>query len=249
LPVHVLDPSLHALIDGGPSERRRFLDWGVFHVEHTYLSCWRQYRRILSQRNAALKTASSGRVLDVWSEKLVSAGVEVTSIRDRYIASVAPRVARLSQELLGDAVDLSYRPGWAAGKSFREALEDTVDRDHQRGTTLVGPHRADLSLGFRGGRVRNDASRGQQKLVAAALILGQVMEFAERREDSGVLLVDDPAAELDSQALGRLKALLEDIPTQIIMTGLARDLLEPLPESRVFHVEQGKVNPVYNPTV
>jgi len=55
LPVHAIDPSSHELIQGGPSERRRFLDWGVFHVEHGYLDTWRRYRRLLGQRNAALK--------------------------------------------------------------------------------------------------------------------------------------------------------------------------------------------------
>jgi len=55
LPVHALDPSMHALVEGGPSERRRFIDWGVFHVEPPYLEAWKRYRRVLSQRNAALK--------------------------------------------------------------------------------------------------------------------------------------------------------------------------------------------------
>ncbi|MBN1238062.1 MAG: AAA family ATPase, partial [Gammaproteobacteria bacterium] len=51
--VDVIDPSIHSLIEGGPSERRRFIDWGVFHVERSYLPAWRRYRRALGQRNAA----------------------------------------------------------------------------------------------------------------------------------------------------------------------------------------------------
>ena len=61
LPVHAIDPSMHALVEGGPSERRRFLDWGVFHVEPDYLEAWKRYRRVLSQRNAVLKRARQQR--------------------------------------------------------------------------------------------------------------------------------------------------------------------------------------------
>lgn len=249
LPVHVIDPSLHALIDGGPSERRRFLDWGVFHVEQSYLDEWRRYRRILSQRNAALKAAAADRELMVWTEQLISAGRAVTRLRAQYVESLSPRLHHFSEALLGDRVEIDYRPGWAGEKTFQGALEDSLSRDRQRGTTRVGPHRADLVLSLGGAGVRNEASRGQQKLVAAALILAQVMEFAEKGADSGILLVDDPAAELDTQALGRLKTVLEELPGQIVMTGLSPALLEPLPDSRVFHVEQGKLKSVYNISV
>ena len=74
LPVHAIDPSMHALVEGGPSERRRFLDWGVFHVEPRYLDAWKRYRRVLSQRNAALKRAASGAELRPWSMALGGGG-------------------------------------------------------------------------------------------------------------------------------------------------------------------------------
>ena len=70
LPVHVIEPNIHRLIEGGPSERRRFLDWGVFHVEPTYLSNWRHYRRVLGQRNAALK---QGQGAESWNQGFLDA--------------------------------------------------------------------------------------------------------------------------------------------------------------------------------
>src|SRR5690606_11368951 len=68
--VDVIDPSIHRLIEGGPSERRRFVDWGVFHVEHGYLESWKRYRRILGQRNAALKARVSRTGLEPWNRAL-----------------------------------------------------------------------------------------------------------------------------------------------------------------------------------
>src|SRR5262249_33040360 len=80
-PVHVLDPSSHELVQGTPSERRRFLDWGVFHVEHAYLETWRRYRRLLSQRNAALKAGAGMEELGAWSVPMAEAGEAVHQMR------------------------------------------------------------------------------------------------------------------------------------------------------------------------
>src|SRR6202142_786046 len=55
LPVQIIDPEVHRLIEEGPSRRRRFLDWGVFHVEHEFVHRWQQYQLVLKQRNAGLK--------------------------------------------------------------------------------------------------------------------------------------------------------------------------------------------------
>jgi DNA replication and repair protein RecF len=75
LPLQVIDPDVHNLIAGGPELRRRFLDWIAFHVEHEHLSIWRQFRRALKQRNAALKSKASTSVIKSWnSEFLVLAG-------------------------------------------------------------------------------------------------------------------------------------------------------------------------------
>ena len=37
LPVQIIDPEIHRLIEEGPAQRRRFLDWGVFHVEPKFI--------------------------------------------------------------------------------------------------------------------------------------------------------------------------------------------------------------------
>lgn len=241
LPVHILDPSIHQLVEGGPSERRRFLDWGVFHVEHDYLANWRRYRRVLSQRNAALKRRASQAELRPWTETLAAAGAEVDDARRRYVALIAPRAATCAERLLGRGLTIAYRSGWGAGAPLAEALADSEARDRALGTTEVGPHRADLVLELDGRRVENEASRGQQKLTAAALVLAQVAAAAEVGADRNVLLVDDPAAELDSAALARLLMLLGETRAQLVVTGLAEQQLAPEPGFPVFHVERGEV--------
>jgi DNA replication and repair protein RecF len=242
LPVHAIDPSMHALVEGGPSERRRFLDWGVFHVEPDYLTVWKRYRRVLSQRNAALKRSVSQVELKPWSSAVVEAGAAVDASRSRYLAQLAPFVAGFGQRLLDRPLTLEYRRGWAPDQSFEEVLAAGEAQDRQSGNTELGPHRAEIVLRLDERRVQDEASRGQQKLTAAALILAQVAVESADRPLRSVLVVDDPAAELDAHALERLLAAMVELPAQLIFTALTPEHLPPEPGHPVFHVERGEVH-------
>jgi DNA replication and repair protein RecF len=244
LPVHALDPSMHALVEGGPSERRRFLDWGVFHVEHGYLEVWKRYRRVLSQRNAALKRARSSAELHSWSLQLVQAADAVESRRRRYIERLAVGVSDVGQRLLGRPLTLDYRRGWPDETDLASSLSDFEPQDREHGSTAAGPHRAELVLRLDGRRVQDEASRGQQKLTAAALILAQVAVESGLRPLRSLVLVDDPAAELDGDSLERLLAAMADVPAQLVFTALTPRHLPPLRDQPVFHVEQGQVRAV-----
>ncbi|MBN1240023.1 MAG: DNA replication and repair protein RecF, partial [Gammaproteobacteria bacterium] len=177
----------------------------------------------------------------------IDAGIEVDAARSRYVARVETLTAEVGQALLGRPIGLRYRSGWRSGLSFPEALAESAERDATSGFTQVGPHRADLAVDLGGTPVADEASRGQQKLVAAALVLAQVKEREGDRDT--VLLVDDPAAELDAGALRRLLAQLERLECQQIYTGLSEDSLPHDPEFPVFHVEQGHIKECYNDSV
>src|SRR5688572_20819242 len=145
LPVHAIDPNMHALVEGGPSERRRFLDWGVFHVEPGYLELWKRYRRALSQRNAALKRNASASELRTWSSALADAGALVDDSRQRYLQRLSPLVSDIGLALLDRPLAVDYRRGWAAGP-LDDALAAADARDRQSGSTEPGPHRAEIVL-------------------------------------------------------------------------------------------------------
>ena len=71
MPVQAIDPEVHRLVEEGPQERRRYLDWGVFHVEPRFVDQWRRYQRALKQRNAAFETAQSESLVRVWDSELI----------------------------------------------------------------------------------------------------------------------------------------------------------------------------------
>jgi DNA replication and repair protein RecF len=243
-PVHVIDPKLHQLIEAGPSERRRFIDWGVFHVEHGYLDAWRQYRRVLGQRNAALKGGGRGSALSVWTQQLVELGERIDAARSRYVDGLDARAKEVGRQLLGAELQIGYRRGWRRGLTLAEALDEARPREEAQGVTQAGPHRADLSVRVAGGGVRDEVSRGQQKLIVAALVLAQLTLWEAHSRRRGILLVDDPAAELDEAALERLMTCVGALAAQRVVTGLSARGLQPDSEHPVFHVERGRIHPV-----
>jgi DNA replication and repair protein RecF len=94
-------PDSHSLISGGSTERRRFLDWGVFHVEPEFLGKARQYSRVLRQRNAALKQAAGDTELDAWDVELIEAATVLTSLRTEYFARFAAELRAVLALLRG----------------------------------------------------------------------------------------------------------------------------------------------------
>lgn len=241
LVVQVLEPEIHQLIADGPDQRRRFLDYGVFHVEPTYLKAWRRYKTALKQRNAALRLGQSESTMAPWEQALLEEGAIVDGLRAGYVHMLSETVSALTPELGLPDVRIDYRPGWNDAKSMEEALNEARDRDRQQATTSVGPHRADLRIQWAGRMARQQVSRGQQKLLASSLVLGQAKLLAALKSNQVVLLVDDPAAELDRDSLSRLMTVVMSVPGQLILTSIEPELGALPTDTTMFHVEHGVV--------
>ena len=244
LPLQVIDPNVHNLVSGGPDERRRFLDWLAFHVEPEYLGLWRQFRRALKQRNAALKGSVSRDALRAWDREFCRLGERVDTERERVLAVAIETLQEHAGGLLGAEMEFRYASGWSRDRSLQEALDDHFERDSALGNTQVGPHRADLRLIYDERQARRLVSRGQQKLLASAMILAATEIAQAALERPLLLLLDDPAAELDRDSLRRLMDRVASLGSQVIATSLERDesLFPAAP--RVFHVEHGELRAV-----
>jgi DNA replication and repair protein RecF len=245
LPLQVIDPGVHRLIDEGSMRRRRLLDWGVFHVKQDFLYAWRRYQRALSQRNAALRDDLEDRVVDAWDVELLESAERIDTARAEYMTCLGSHFAEMASSLMEESVDIEYRRGWPSGEALRISLEQARAKDRRLGTTTVGPHRADLNIRVDGVLARDRVSRGQQKVLAAALILAQVRAtLSEDPHARTCLLLDDPAAELDVDKLGKLLKVIQQIPAQLIVTAVTEAGLRGIEIGRAFHVEQGCFTPM-----
>ncbi len=242
-PPQVIDPEIHKLLEEGPGRRRRFLDWGVFHVEPAFMETWQRYHKALRQRNAALKLGLDDQSVRVWDSELVLAGEALSEQRRAYLQALAGPLTRVGQDLLGTEVGLAYHRGWPEDAALAECLGRDLERDRRYRATQHGPHRADVVVRIAGHAAKDRVSRGQQKLLAAGLTLAQLELQEQERPGRSALLLDDPAAELDGANLERLLACVRALPVQLIVTSL-REKVPGLPaDGRRFHVEHGQVAP------
>jgi DNA replication and repair protein RecF len=241
-PPQIIDPEIHKLLEEGPHRRRRFLDWGVFHVEHQFLEVWHRYHRALKQRNAALKAPSAAGASRIWEADLIQAGERLNEFRQRYLQRLGGVLGQFGSRLLGQSVTLGYQTGWGGECSFPEALERSRERDQRYAVTHVGPHRADISVRVAGQLARERVSRGQQKLLAGALTLAQLALSEQDAPGRGALLLDDPAAELDTANLGLLLELVNELGVQLFVTALRADLPGLGSPGALFHVEHGVIS-------
>ena len=239
LPIQAIDPEIHGLIEDGSYGRRRWLDWAVFHVEPSFGSHWTRYQRALKQRNALLRQGGHG--VEVWDAELVSHGLPLTAAREGALAGILPFWSALVHQLLGRELEMSFYRGWGKDQDYPDALRQSRERDLQRGTSGAGPHRSDVILRCDGKPARDVLSRGQQKLVAAALILAQLQYLQAAVGLRPTLVLDDPAAELDDDRLGHFIAAVKGLDTQLVVTSLRSDFTIFGQPERVFHVEQGRV--------
>jgi DNA replication and repair protein RecF len=239
LPLQVIDPEVHNLVAGGPDLRRRYLDWTAFHVEPDHLRAWRRFRRALKQRNAALKSRAGAAAIRSWNAEFVFASDALDASRRHAMTILADALQEYGQRLLGTELGFEYQQGWSRERLLLEALEEGLDREIQLGATQHGPHRADVRVSYDERQARKLVSRGQQKLLASAMVLAATETAQTALERPLLLLLDDPAAELDTAALGRLMRSVLGLGCQVVATSLDPEAL-PLPaDSTLFHVEQG----------
>ncbi len=240
LPLNLITPNIHQVLEQGPGLRRRFLDWGVFHVEQTFFSAYTRFNRALKQRNAALKTMSS--TAYAWDREIACYGERLNDIRVDYIAALAPVFDKVAAELgVSGQVRLYYQKGWSGDGGLLGRLESSRQEDKKRGYTSAGPHRADLVVEFKGEAAEKKASRGEQKLIMAALTIAQNRLLVTKTDQEPVFLVDDLAAELDRENRTFFLRTLSGLGCQVIITGTDASVFDDVPQARMFHVKQGVV--------
>lgn len=244
-PVQIFDPGMHRVLQEGPGYRRSFLDWGVFHVEHSFYPTWRRFERALRQRNAVLRGPATRDQIEAWEPELAQTGEQLQALRAQHLARIGERMQSLAADLLGEpGWSFELAPGWPAGQGYAQALVAHRDADLRAHTTTVGPHRAELRIRQQARVVKHRISRGQQKLLIGAMLIAQAEEIA-RAGRAPILLVDDFSAELADLFQARLLGALRAYPGQVLVTSFERaGALANAPDAAMFHVEHGRVSPL-----
>jgi DNA replication and repair protein RecF len=234
LPLTVFTPEGVDVVRGSPEHRRNFLTNLLTDVEPLTGEIVERFNRVLSQRNALLRSLEGNRPsptqqgeLELWSSEFCEASEVLLAHRVSLVESLEPLVARFYQELADNKseVGLNYERSWQGQLS--QALELSSSDDRFRGYTTIGPHRDDIELSLEGRDARRQASQGEQRSLALALRLaGHELVQKERGVDP-LLLLDDVFSELDPLRSHRLLGLLPAGQTLVTTASPVPDALIP----------------------
>jgi DNA replication and repair protein RecF len=243
-PVLAIHPDSYKLITGSPSQRRQYLDWGVFHVEHGFFKAWQRFKKALSQRNASLKSKQKYDVCQLWNSEIHTTAHYIDKLRQQYFDKLRPYFNHLTKQFFGDnLVEIEYKRGWSAESDLLELLEENLQKERMRGYTQYGPHRAEIVIKVNGQSAQTCISRGQQKLLVALMRLAQAMQFTEATNKTCVLLYDDLAAELDANHRILILSVLSKMNIQLFLTAIEPNQIDlsAWEIKKMFHVEHGKL--------
>lgn len=226
LPCQIIYSDIFQIIDAGATERRSVLDWGLFHVKHDYLGVWKEYKRVLKQRNALLKTKASYQQFIPWDQQLSQLAEQLDALRSDYCSQWHQAFIHVLEQLTTVSCMFTYSKGWDkknTGKSLAEILEEQFHSDLQKSYTQSGAHQADILIESSDTKAKHILSRGQQKIILIALKLSQ----ADLLKKHCLYLIDDLAAELDQVHQDRLLTCLANREGQYVITSTQNSSLMP----------------------
>ena len=250
IPLQVIDSTTFQLLDGSPSVRRQFIDWGVFYANQSFVNLWRAFRRALKQRNSLLKCGNISELeRQTWDAELVHLSLKVTGLRETYLAALTEEFKRIAAVLLPNIeFTLTFARGWDEKTDLDQVLANAFARDLKQGFSSHGPQRADLRVKADGLTAADRLSRGQKKLTVSALKLAQGALFNRMSGRTCVFLVDDLPAELDAEHGQRFCQFLEQSESQCFITCVdansVADFWQPSTELAHFRVQSGEIERV-----
>jgi DNA replication and repair protein RecF len=246
LPVLLINSESFNLLCGEPSYRRQRIDWGVFHVEHSFYQHWRCYHQALKQRNKLLQEGQFSEI-NHWNHVLIEHGEKIGAQHRAYLEKFCTKLSTLAYRWFHvEHLELLYQQGWPEEISFKEALLANFTKDAARGFTQVGPHRSDLKIKIEGMMAKDRLSRGQLKRFVLLMYIAQAEILIEesRGAKQPILLLDDFESELDSTNQVVIAELLSILGCQCFVTSIEKDfwtLWQPFMQKdtdKLFSVEQ-----------
>ena len=264
-------PDELSLIKGSPDGRRRFLDDVVVKLRPARFGLRREWDRVLKQRNALLRSwprhgdsRSAAETLDVWDDAFARAGAALAGARLETLGSLLPFCRKRYEAVAGGGrIEIGYISSWLGEELVIDGLEraeadvaaitdalaakvrELRPREIERGQSLCGPQRDDLSVRLSSpGETVRDArsfgSQGEQRTAALALKLAEFDLLADALDETPVLLLDDVFSELDPSRRAWLSDAVRHMG-QAILTSAEPGAAEAAMASRVYEVVAGEV--------
>lgn len=253
--VVVFSPDDLKIVKEEPEKRRNFIDRELCKMKISYLNNLVQYKKILIQRNAYLKSEKKDRqAMAVWDDALSQYGTQVMFQRQAFIEELNQISSQIHEKITQgkETLEIQYEPnlkteGDAAllFEKMKKKLADTYKSDTYAGNTSIGPHKDDVLILVNGISARQYGSQGQQRTAALSMKLAEIYLIEKEKGEKPILLLDDVLSELDQDRQKYLIKALSESQLFITAAELNPQLSEALPPGNFYKVSNGKISRKY----
>jgi DNA replication and repair protein RecF len=222
-PIVLLTPDDHALTQGYPADRRKFVDSIISQASEVYLKTLLDYNKTLRQRANLLYQIRDGKKnnhyseLEAWNENLTNSGSELIRYRKNFISDFNNFISDSYKEIMDKEelpeIQYFYLDGIENNFEtvFRDLLKEKIDEEIRRASNLVGPHRDEFIFKVNNSSLRTYGSQGQHKTFQVALRFAQFFYMKEKLGRTPIFLLDDVFGELDKKRSIKISEYLKKV--------------------------------------
>ena len=240
----IFTPEHLNLIREGPGTRRNFLDVFISQIKPMYFKHLMNYYKVLKQRNNTLKNKKMLSIVDIWDEKLAQYGVKICSYRNEALKVMDEYIKKYKTE--NEELSVLYMPGvkndFTDPENFKNQLKLSLERDIEKGITMIGPHRDDFDVQLNGKSLKKFGSQGQTRTGVLKIKLAECEIIKNITGEEPLLLLDDVLSELDEN---RRKYFMENITgRQVIITCTDKEFAHD-GKGSYFYVKEGNAEQIF----
>ena len=239
------------IVRGDPSERRRFIDQLLTLRSPRIAGVITDYERAVKQRNSLLKTRASNDALAPWDKQVADFGGQLIALRMAALVELKPLFNQIYKEISDTKpAEIIYKssienPSTDDKKNTAKIMEKLINNrgaEIDRGLTLCGPHRDDLTLMLGDHLVKGYASHGESWSIALSLKLA-TYNLIKSDGLSPILILDDVFSELDEDRREKLAQIAQSAEQTLITVAVESDLPKSLTGAK-FLVKNGSVSKI-----
>ena len=260
LNVVMFAPEDLSLVKGSPQVRRKFIDMELGQIEPVYIYHLGQYQKILKQRNHLLKQLQlqhnpDTTFLQVLTDSLVKHAAIIVKKRLNFLQmlrkwatpihyQISRELENLTIEYIASVEVLEDDDEEKLEDKYLAAFSEIEMNEIKRGSTLIGPHRDDLTFYINEKDVKLFGSQGQQRTTALSLKLAEIDLIHEKIGEYPILLLDDVLSELDdfrqSHLLSTIQGKVQTFVSTTSVDGINHDTLK---QASIYSVKNGQISP------
>jgi DNA replication and repair protein RecF len=239
-----LTPKEDRLFIDSASDRRAFFDRlaTCFDVSHSGRCA--KLSKLFTERAYALKSGADMHWVDALDTQIAGTSVAVAASRIQYAGQLNYFLSDCAVSVSGKLEQMLIQ-GMSAGDVERSYMEYLRENRTLVGDKMIidGPHKSDFGVFNKKQNLpAHLTSTGQQKSVLIELILAHTKLVFTKTGRKSVILLDEAAAHLDSNARAELFKKLGDLNAQVWATGLEQDVFKDIPNSVFVTCHNGQIN-------